>query len=135
MQLTLKQPNSGYTTTVSPMHRSVYLLMALLVISTPLIACALPGEEMTKEEQDCCLQMSDRCGSQMSDAHTCCTKTPHVEGTNLKVSSKYTPAAPEVVQQPALCDVAPAVAASLPRLQNTPDGSPSPPRSISVLRI
>ena len=110
--------------------------MALLVMSAPLIACALPGEEMSKAEQDCCLQMSDRCGdSQMSDAHTCCTKTLHADGSTLKATSKYTPAAPEAAPDAVLC-MSPAMAADvLSRPQNTPDDSPSPPGSISILRI
>lgn len=110
--------------------------MALLVLSAPLIACALPGEEMSKAEQDCCLQMSDQCdNSQMSEAHTCCTKMPHLDGSTLNATSKYTPAAPEAAPHGALC-TAPAMAADiLPRLHKTPDGSPAPPGSISILRI
>jgi hypothetical protein len=110
--------------------------MALLVLSVPLIACALPGEEMTKAEQDCCLHMSDECGrSQMTDAHTCCTKTPQVAASALKASSKYTPASPGPAPHAAFC-MAPAMAADvLPQTQATPDHSPSPPGSISILRI
>ena len=117
-------------------RKFVCLCVALLVLSAPLIACALPGEEMSKAEQDCCLQMSDQCGSsQMSDAHTCCTKTPHADGSTLKATSKYTPAAPEAAPHAAFC-MSPAMAADvLPRPQNTPDDSPSPPGSISILRI
>jgi hypothetical protein len=114
----------------------VRLFMALLVISAPLIACALPGEEMSKAEQDCCLHMGDECGtSQMSDAHTCCTKTPQVAANALKASSKYTPASPEAVPHAAFC-IAPAMAVDvLPPSQNTHDQSPSPPVSISIMRI
>jgi hypothetical protein len=117
-------------------RKFVCLCVALLVLSAPLIACVLPGEEMSKAEQDCCLQMSDQCGdSQMSDAHTCCTKTPHVFGITLKATSKYAPATPEAVPHVALC-MSPAMGADLlPRLQKTADGSPSPPGSISILRI
>jgi hypothetical protein len=108
----------------------------LLLVSAPLIACALPGEEMSKAEQDCCLHMSDDCGSsQMTDAHTCCTKAPQIAANVLKAGSKYTPASPEAVPHITLCP-APAMAADvLPRTQATPDHSPSPPGSISILRI
>ena len=118
------------------LHKFVCFCVALLVLSAPLIACALPGEEMNKAEQDCCLQMSDQCGtSQMSDAHTCCTKTLHADGSSLKASSKYTPATPEAAPHAVLC-MSPAMAANvLPRSQNTPDDSPSPPGFTSVLRI
>ena len=112
------------------------LFLVLLVVSTPLIACALPGEEMTKAEQDCCLQMSDECGgTQMSDSHTCCTKTPQVEGSTLKASSKYSPAAPQAAPHASL-GAAPEMAAHLlPGPQSPCNGSPSPPGSISILRI
>jgi hypothetical protein len=110
--------------------------MALLVLSAPLIACALPGEEMSKAEQDCCLQMSDECGSsQMSDAHTCCTKTPQMDASALKITAKYMPAAHQLVAQRVFC-AAPAIAANiLPRQRLLPDDCSSPPGSISVLRI
>jgi len=110
--------------------------MALLVLSAPLIACALPGEEMSKAEQDCCLHMSDECGSsQMSDAHTCCTKTPQMDASALKITAKYMPAAHELVAQIVFC-AAPAIAANiLPRQRLLPDDCSSPPGSISVLRI
>jgi hypothetical protein len=112
------------------------LFLVLLVISTPLIACALPGEEMTKAEQDCCLQMSDECGgSQMSDSHTCCNKTPQVEGSTLKASSKYSPAAPQAAPHASLCAAPEMAADRLPGPQNPCNASPSPPGSISVLRI
>ena len=110
--------------------------MALLVLSVPLVACALPGEEMTKAEQDCCLHMSDECGgSQMSDSHTCCNKTPQVEGSALKASSKYSPAAPEAAAHASLCAAPETAADRLPVPQNPCNDSPSPPGSISILRI
>lgn len=110
--------------------------MALLVLSAPLIACVLPGEEMSKAEQDCCLQMSDDCGgSQMSDAHTCCTKTADIDGSALKTTSKYTPAVPELAAHIVFCP-APTIAANiLPRQRVVPNDSSSPPGSITVLRI
>ena len=121
---------------VACLRKFVCLCVALLVLSPPLIACALPGEEMSSAEQDCCLQMSDECGSsQMSDSHTCCTKTPQVEGSTLKASSKYSPAAPQAAPHASLC-AAPAMAADrLPGPQNPCNDSPSPPGSISILRI
>lgn len=110
--------------------------MALLVLSAPLIACALPGEEMSKAEQDCCLHMSDECGSsQMADAHTCCNKTPDINGNALKTTNKYAPAAPELVAH-IVISTAPAIAANvLPRRQLLLKDSSSPPGVISILRI
>jgi hypothetical protein len=125
-----------YNKTVVCLRKSVCLCMALLVLSAPLIACALPGEEMSKAEQDCCLHMSDECGSsQMSDAHTCCTKTPQMDARALKTTARYMLAAPELAAQIVFC-VAPAIAANiLPRQRFLPDDCSSPPGSISVLRI
>ena len=116
--------------------KSVCLLMALLVLSTPLIACALPGEEMSSAEQDCCLHMGDECGSsQMSDAHTCCTRTPQLDTSALKTTSKYMSAAPELVAH-VIFRPAPEIAANiLPRRQLLLNDSASPPGAISVLRI
>ena len=110
--------------------------MALLVLSTPLIACALPGEEMNSAEQDCCLHMGDECGSsQMSDAHTCCTRTPQVDTSALKITAKYMPVAHDLVAHIVFCP-APEIAANiLPRRQLLPNDSASPPGIISVLRI
>jgi len=121
---------------VACLRKFVCLCAALLVLSAPLIACVLPGEELSKAEQDCCLQMSDQCGnSQMSDAHTCCTKTPQLAANALKATGKYAPASPELVAQSAF-RAAPVMAADrLPGPQNPCDDSPSPPGSISILRI
>jgi hypothetical protein len=125
-----------YNQNVVPFRKLVCLCMAMLVLSAPLIACALPGEEMSSAEQDCCLHMSDECGSsQMSDAHTCCNKTPDIDGNALKTTNKYVPASPELVAQTVFCS-APAIAANIPPCQPVflHDAS-SPPGSITVLRI
>jgi hypothetical protein len=121
---------------VVPVGKSVCLLMALLVLSAPLVACALPGEEMSSEEQDCCLHMSDECGSsQMSDAHTCCTKTPQVNTSALKTTSKYMQAAHDLVAHMVFSTASATAANILPRQRFLPSDSSSPPGSISILRI
>jgi hypothetical protein len=121
---------------VIPVGKSVCLLMALLVLSVPLVACALPGEEMSSEEQDCCLRMSDECGSsQMSDAHTCCTKTPQVNTSALKTTTKYMQAARELAAHIVLCPASAIAANILPRRGMLPKDSSSPPGAITVLRI
>ena len=125
-----------YNRNVVRAGKSVCLLMALLVLSTPLVACALPGEEMSSAEQDCCLHMSDECGSsQMSDAHTCCTKAPQLDTSTLKTTSKYTPAAPDLVAHSVLSAASAIAANILPRQQLLLSDSTSPPGAISVLRI
>jgi|SRR5579864_1486711 len=134
--LTERTIESCKLSTMFFVSKAVCLFLVLLVVSMPLIACALPGEEMTKAEQDCCLQMSDECGgSQMSDSHTCCTKTPQVEGSTLKASSKYSPAALEAAPHASLC-ASPEMAAHRLLVPQSPcNDSPSPPGSISILRI
>jgi hypothetical protein len=134
--LTERATESFRLFTVFFISKPVCLFLALLLVSAPLIACALPGQAMTAEEQDCCLQMSDECGgSQMTDAHTCCTKTPQVEGSALKASSKYSPAAPGAAPHASLCAAPEMAADPLPGPQNPCNDSPSPPGSISILRI
>lgn len=116
--------------------KSVCLFVILVMLSAPVIACVLPGQEMSAAEQDCCLHMIDECGnSQMTDAHTCCTKIPQVVATSLTTTSKYAPAVHQVAHEVALCTKPAWVAGILLRLQNLPDDSLSPPGSISILRI
>src|SRR6478752_8551052 len=75
---------------VRNLTRSVGLLTALLVLAAPVMACAVPLHELDAEEQACCLQMADQCGgTQMSESHSCCTKTPHVDQAALKTTGKY----------------------------------------------
>jgi hypothetical protein len=121
---------------VASYRKSVCIFAMLLLVSAPLMACALPGQEMTAEEQDCCLHMSDECGgAEMSGTHTCCNKTPQVARSILKADSKYTPAAPELVAQAAFCAAPVMTVAVHPRQQNWATDSPSPPGFISILRI
>jgi hypothetical protein len=64
----------------------VYLTMALLALSVPLLACALPGQEMTEQEQACCKHMAHRCGSMdMSPSHSCCQTEIRQAGPMLHV--------------------------------------------------
>lgn len=122
--------------TVFFISKPVCLFLALLLVSAPLVACALPGQAMTAEEQDCCLHMSDECGgTQMADSHTCCARTPQVEASALKASNKYSPAAPQAAPHASLCSAPVASAERLPRALNMHSDSPSPPGTISVLRI
>ena len=134
----LTAPAAGWfrLLSVACVRKSVCLGMALLLLSIPLAACALPGETMTDAEQDCCLQMSDQCdGAQMSADHTCCTKAPQVEGSTLKATSKYMPAAPEAALQTAISSKLAAVVLVLPSSENISDDSSPPPGSNAILRI
>jgi hypothetical protein len=110
--------------------------MALFMLSVPILACALPGQEMSEEEQNCCLHMADECGSaQMGESHSCCNKLPQTGVSVLHVTNKYTPVTLDYAVQVASDlqpNVATMVAALLPLVITPPE---SPPGQPSVLRI
>ena len=60
--------------------------MALFVLAVPHLACALPGQEMSEEEQTCCLHMADECGSSQMESHSCCDKLPQVGASAFQVT-------------------------------------------------
>ena len=106
------------------------------MLSVPILACAVPGQQMSEEEQTCCLHMADECGSsQMGESHSCCNKVPQLGAGALQVSNKNAPVTldyaahvgPEL--QP---NVATVIAAVFPHVIPLPE---SPPSQISVLRI
>jgi hypothetical protein len=116
----------------------VYLTMALTLLTSPLLACTVPGAMMSDEEKECCRHMADQCGDmQMDSSHGCCTKTPSAKAGVLQQSVKYSPAPPEfataVAPSQALVPQISRIAAS--PFDHTPCLSESPPGSISVLRI
>jgi hypothetical protein len=48
-------------------------LLAILLLSLPVLACVQPGVAMTAAERACCKQMAQRCGdSGMARSHGCC---------------------------------------------------------------
>lgn len=110
--------------------------MALIVLSVPLLACALPGQQMSEEEQTCCLHMADECGSsQMGESHSCCNKLPQIGASVFQVSNKYPPVTLDFAVQVELDlqpNVATFVAAVLPLTTVLPE---SPPGQPPVLRI
>ena len=124
-----------YNCCVVPIRKFACFVIALVVLSVPILACALPGQEMSEEEQNCCLHMADECGSsQMGESHSCCNKLPQIGASVLQVTNKYAPVALDAIQiapdlQP---NVTTMVAAVLPRVNAPPE---SPPGQPSVLRI
>ena len=53
--------------------KSGFLLLAMLIAGTPLMACMLPLSVLTPEEQACCQEMANQCGQdQMPPSHPCC---------------------------------------------------------------
>ena len=118
------------------LHKLSCLGVALCVLSVPILACALPGQQMSEEEQTCCLHMADECGSsQMGESHSCCNKLPQIGASVLQVTSKYAPVTLDHAVQVApdlQPTVATMVASVIPRVNNLPE---SPPGHPPVLRI
>jgi hypothetical protein len=110
--------------------------MAIFVLSLPILACALPGQQMSEEEQTCCLHMADECsGSQMGESHSCCNKLPQIGASVFQVSNKHAPVTLTFAVQVELDlqpNVAIFVAAVVPRMRVLPE---SPPGQPPVLRI
>lgn len=49
------------------------VLLVLLMLGAPLVACMLPAGATSAEEQACCREMGNQCGSdQMPSSHSCC---------------------------------------------------------------
>jgi len=65
--------------TLSFMRRSAAyatVFVLLLSVSSPLLACMLPGRVMTATEHSCCKKMAQMCGAmKMPQSHTCCKKS------------------------------------------------------------
>lgn len=116
--------------------KSAYLLMAAIVFSAPLAACAMPWMMQTEAEKECCRHMADQCGgSSMEESHTCCTKLPTATAGSLEPTAKFSSVLPDcasvalAVPIPTLRPlVAVTTSAWLGRYE-------SPPGHVSVLRI
>ena len=48
-------------------------VLAVLLAALPVVACVLPGAQMTAAEGDCCKKMAEQCGhAGMVKSHPCC---------------------------------------------------------------
>jgi hypothetical protein len=115
--------------------------LALLLAALPVMACTIPGAEMTAVERDCCKRMAQECGkSGMDQSHSCCQTTlvpDHLSA--IKSSSDIDSKHLELVVLHGLPSM-PTVAVisdtgfslSAPVIHSPPV---SPPASVSVLRI
>jgi hypothetical protein len=115
--------------------------LALLLAALPVMACTIPGAEMTAVERDCCKRMAQECGkSGMNESHSCCQTTlvpDHLSA--IKSSSDIDSRHLELVVLHGLPSM-PTVAVILDSGLSLPAPvihSPpvSPPASVSVLRI
>lgn len=117
------------------LRKSVCFGMAVLVLSVPILACALPGQQMSQEEQTCCLHMAGECGNtQMGESHSCCNKLPQVGASAIQVTNKNAPVTLDFAVQVELDPQSniSTVAAVFPHVITLPK---SPPGQPSVLRI
>jgi len=78
-----------YNYPVVAFHKLVGLVIALVVLFVPVLACALPGQEMTEEEQACCMHMADECNGTQMESHSCCNKLPQVGSGVFQVSNRH----------------------------------------------
>jgi hypothetical protein len=118
------------------LRKAVYLAMAAMVLTAPLLACTLPGLAMSEKEKECCRHMADQCGSsQMEESHSCCTKTPTVTTGTLQPVAKYSPSILEFTGVLSMEPMQPCFANRPMSAAYVLDCSKSPPGQISVLRI
>jgi hypothetical protein len=122
---------------VDKLHKTVYLLMAFMLLSAPVVACAVPALAMSDQEKECCHHMSDKCGStQMDESHTCCTNAPSLGAGTLQPTVKFSTVSPGVLGHvlPAAVDLRTA-AIHASAGYRVICCSKSPPGDVSVLRI
>lgn len=114
------------------------LVLLLASCLTPVMACMVPGAQLTTEERACCRMMHDQCGQmEMPASHGCCHKAP----PNVFDSALATKAG--ALHAPTITVIWPTSseslnpASSLRGSAERPNYSPpqSPPSTISVLRI
>jgi hypothetical protein len=109
--------------------------MVLLVLSVPILACALPGQQISEEEQSCCLHMADECGNpQMGESHSCCNRSPKIAANQLQVTNKFAPVPFDYTVQIVAISLPNVASVESTALQVTPLPE-SPPGQITVLRI
>lgn len=100
------------------------------------MACALPGQQLSEAEMECCQHMSEMCGSShMADSHSCCTKAPEATSTVLQFTSKFKLDVPDAVQPIAGFAVAELPMTFIAVAVLMLDHASSPPGYNSVLRI
>jgi hypothetical protein len=122
---------------VGKLRKAVYLAMAIMLLSVPLLACSVPWLTMSEEEQECCRQMSEMCGDmQMNQSHSCCTKEPTLATASLQPTAKFTAPLPDLAYYLAPTPLLPQSAAWADSLDVSAERwSKSPPSHTSVLRI
>jgi hypothetical protein len=119
------------------LRKFVCALAAMIVMAPPLLACALPGVQMSAEEMACCRHMADQCGgdSSMPASHSCCKKPTSAQTGAFQIKQRDSLSlemtAPVFIASVFVVPVV-RVTASVNSILAFPE---SPPGHISVLRI
>jgi len=75
------------------------LLLVVLLLGGPIMACAIPDAQLTAAEKQCCKDMGGDCGqdaSGMPMSHSCC-KTSVQPPHDFRPSSTFSSSAPSLV--------------------------------------
>jgi len=75
------------------------MLLAVLMLGGPIMACAIPDAQLTAAEKECCKDMGGNCGqdaSGMPMSHSCC-KTSVQQPHDFQPSSTFSSSAPYLV--------------------------------------
>jgi len=75
------------------------MLLAVLMLGGPIMACAIPDAQLTAAEKECCKDMGGDCGqdaSGMPMSHSCC-KTSVQPPHDFQPSSTFSSSAPYLV--------------------------------------
>src|SRR5258708_19622145 len=78
------------------------MLLAVLMLGGPIMACAIPDAQLTAAEKECCKDMGGNCGqdaSGMPMPHSCC-KTSVQPPQDFRPSSTFSPSPPYFVISP-----------------------------------
>lgn len=139
--------DSAYSKDMQRWAASALVVVLVLWIGSPALACLARPEKMTEAEMQCCREMAGHCGEMSDDVaagmsgerahHSCCPKTPAKVQTSKKVvlaaNEKVSIAAPLLV----LHSVAtPLIALRIERMPaDSLATSESPPGAFTQLRI
>src|SRR5262249_9587843 len=114
------------------------LVVLLVWAVVPMMACAIPGVEMTASEHACCQQMKMSCGDAgMPSSHGCCHKDVQADHT-AAFHAKVTFVQPDLASASQFFALPPILTslqqAFRPQSLDTSPPEP-PPAAINVLRI
>src|SRR5262245_32117522 len=62
--------------------------LLLLMLGVPVMACLVPGADLSEAEKACCRQMANQCGhDQVPSSHSCCRPASATEQTAVAKAS------------------------------------------------